>query len=91
MQETDNPSLAKQIFSSFRWLDEENTPAIQYLLDHGIASGYPDGSFKPERTINRAEFTKIVVGAVYDAAKINECPALSSVSPFPDVSADDWF
>jgi len=65
--------------------------AIQYLLDHGIASGYPDGSFKPERTINRAEFTKIVVGAVYDAAKINECPALSSVSPFPDVSADDWF
>ena len=65
--------------------------AIQYLLDHSIASGYPDGSFKPERTINRAEFTKIIVGAVHDAAEINACPLLSSVSPFPDVSADDWF
>lgn len=65
--------------------------AIAWMRDHDIASGYPDGSFKPERTINRAEFTKIIVGAVHDAAKINECPLLSSVSPFPDVSADDWF
>jgi len=70
---------------------ENITPAIQYLLDHSISSGYPDGSFKPERTINRAEFTKIIVGAVHDEAAINECPALSSVSPFPDVKADDWF
>ena len=72
-------------------ISENPAPAIQYLLDHDIASGYPDGSFKPENPINRAEFTKIIVGAVHDAAKINECPLLSSVSPFPDVSADDWF
>ena len=65
--------------------------AIVWMRDHNIASGYPDGSFKPERTINRAEFTKIIVGAVHDATEINACPLLSSVSPFPDVSMDDWF
>jgi len=87
-----NLELLKLSILHMRVSSKTNTsPAIQYLLDHGIASGYPDGSFKPERTINRAEFTKIIVGAVHDAAKINECPMLSSVSPFPDVSADDWF
>ena len=69
----------------------ENTPAIQYLLDHGIASGYPDGTFRPNDPINRAEFTKIIMNAVFDEARIGECPVLSSVSPFSDVQADDWF
>lgn len=65
--------------------------AIAWVRDRGIVAGYPDGTFRPERTINRAEFTKIIVGATHDVAQINQCPALSSVSPFPDVSADDWF
>jgi len=37
--------------------------AISYLQTEGIVDGYPDGSFKPYQTINRAEFTKIIVGA----------------------------
>ncbi len=33
---------------------------INYLTENGIASGYPDGSFKPNDTITRAEFFKLM-------------------------------
>lgn len=50
--------------------DGEYYDALVYLKDKGVISGYPDGSFKPFQTINRAEFTKIVMGANgYDPAK----------------------
>jgi subtilisin family serine protease len=37
--------------------------AILYLKDINIIKGYDDGTFKPFNFINRAEFTKIVIGA----------------------------
>jgi hypothetical protein len=37
--------------------------AVDSISEKGIVSGYADGTFKPEAKINRAEFTKIVVGA----------------------------
>jgi len=36
-------------------------PAIQYVKDEGIFSGYPDGTFRPNDIINRAETTKVVL------------------------------
>ena len=36
---------------------------IQPLVDSGIINGYPDGTFKPDNPITRAEFCKIVIGA----------------------------
>ena len=38
--------------------------ALVYLKAQGVVGGYSDGSFKPDQKINRAEFTKIIVGAV---------------------------
>lgn len=38
----------------------------------GIA-GYPDGTFRPQGTINRAEFTKILVAVIYGNQEI-ACP-----------------
>ena len=35
--------------------------AINNLVTLGVLSGYPDGSFKPERTITRAEFAVVLV------------------------------
>jgi thiol-disulfide isomerase/thioredoxin len=62
--------------------------AIQYVLDNGIVSGYPDRTYRPEQVINRAEFTKIVMGARF-ASEIDAC-ALSTLT-FPDVPKDSWF
>lgn len=37
---------------------------IQELVDKKVISGYPDGTFKPENNISRAEFIKILICAL---------------------------
>jgi hypothetical protein len=56
--------------------------AILYMQENGIVQGYTDGTFKPESQINRAEFTKIIVGAVTQTISGKNC--------FPDVK-EEWF
>ncbi len=64
--------------------DYVNAEAITYLKDNGVVSGYPDGTYQPANEINRAEFTKIVMGALYtDLKATKDC--------FPDVKKDQWF
>ncbi len=55
---------------------------IQYLKQAQLLEGYPDGSFKPAQNINRAEFTKILVGALTSDPKGENC--------FQDVRSD-WY
>ena len=43
------------------WAEE----TISTMLGSGIVGGYPDGTFKPNRSITRAEFTTIVNKAWY--------------------------
>lgn len=61
--------------------------SIEYLLDQDIVQGYPDGSFQPQRTINRAEFTKIIIGSLFE----NEDIQLQDDSCFNDVKTGQWF
>lgn len=52
------------------WDVEKNHWAFLYiadLADRGVINGYEDGSFKPSRTVSRAEWAKIMV----DAAGVN--------------------
>lgn len=35
-------------------------PAINYLAEKGVISGYPDKTFKPENKVKRAEFAKMI-------------------------------
>ncbi|MDD4286863.1 MAG: S-layer homology domain-containing protein [Candidatus Peribacteraceae bacterium] len=57
--------------------------SINYVQSEGIVSGYPDGTFGPSKTINRAEFTKIIVGSTgKDIVQNGAC--------FTDV-ANEWF
>jgi uncharacterized secreted protein with C-terminal beta-propeller domain len=72
---------AQTIFSDVPAEDVSAT-AIDYLKKNNVVSGYPDGTFLPDSEINRAEFTKIVVGAVYANPQGKNC--------FPDVK-DGWF
>ena len=66
-----------------------NKDAIDYIREQGIVNGYEDGTFKPQNTINRAEFTKIIVVSQFHELEIKHCP-LSSLK-FSDVKKTDWF
>lgn len=73
-----------------------NFDAINYVQDRGIVNGYPDDSFKPDVTINRAEFTKIVIESNFDSEVIDNCiennvAAGSSTVFFTDVAKNEWF
>ncbi len=41
--------------------NDPNYEAIKYLKDHDIVSGYSDGTFKPDKTVNRAEALKMLM------------------------------
>lgn len=63
----------------------KNKKAIEYLFDQKIINGYPDGTFKPDKTVNRAELLKILVagnGVSPDTKEFGDC--------FSDVK-DEWF
>lgn len=57
---------------------------IQQAIDRKWISGYPDGSFRPDNNITRAEFSTML----WDALDLD---TEETVSPFKDVSEDDWF
>lgn len=62
---TAGTALAKDYTQKF-WDVEKSHWAfecIAELTDRGVINGYSDGSFKPEGTISRAEWAKIMVGA----------------------------
>lgn len=62
-------------------------PAVQWMYGEGIASGdATTGKFNPERNINRAEFTKLVLLA----SGVKNPPACTT-APFPDVPKSAWF
>lgn len=63
-----------------------NAEAIVYVKAEGIVDGYADGTFRPNQTINRAEFTKIILEATQERAS---CAAASKT--FSDVQSDAWF
>lgn len=66
----------------------DNRVAIEYLKENNYVGGYPDGTFQPAKSVNRAEFTKIIVGAKgMSAGEL----AQYATSCFPDVKASDWF
>ncbi|GAA4838084.1 S-layer homology domain-containing protein [Algivirga pacifica] len=42
------------------WAEQE----INYMMDNGYISGYPDGSFRPDNTITRAEYASMIVAVL---------------------------
>ncbi len=60
--------------------------AIEALAKAGIFKGYEDGTFKPDKEVNRAEALKIVS----ISGGVSPAPGLYSTG-FPDVPLDAWY
>ncbi len=63
--------------------------AVSVLTNVGAVQGNPDGTFAAARTLNRAEFSKIVSLTVPNV--FGEWINTIDKNCFPDVHADDWF
>ena len=64
---------------TFHW----SRNAVEELSKSGIISGYEDGTFRPDATITRSEFAKLISESI----KLDG----DSACPFSDVAAEDWF
>lgn len=53
--------------------------------NEGKVGGYEDGTFKPDKTITRAEFVRLL-----NTTSVNTFTATSDIN-FSDVKASDWF
>ncbi|MBP3965302.1 S-layer homology domain-containing protein [Paenibacillus lignilyticus] len=58
--------------------------AILDLNTRNVISGYPDGKFRPDKVVTRAEFAKIMVLAA------GLTPAKVTKTSFSDIKATDW-
>ena len=100
--EAEKQMLAEPRFSDVG-KDYEFYYAVQFVSQEDLVSGYQDGSFQPGQVINRAEFTKILMGAKFAEELIIEVIEESEIEKrsaeveeevkdcFPDVAADAWF
>ncbi len=58
---------------------------ITDMCQKGVVAGYPDGLFRPESCITRAEFAKIIVEA------LNLTESNPAAPTFSDVTSADWY
>ncbi len=61
------------------WADS----SLGFIEDYGIIKGYPDGSFRPERSITRAEFATVVSRFV-SVSDDTTTGAAIEIAPFTD-------
>lgn len=56
---------------------------IEYMADKNIVYGYPDGEFKPENNLTRAEFAALI-------RRFANLGKSDKANPFPDLDASHW-
>jgi len=61
--------------------------AAEFVRENGIFGGYPDGTFRPEQPINRAEVTKVIL----EGFKIKIMPPTGTKFGFADVDPFAWY
>lgn len=60
--------------------------AIDFITQEKVVSGYDDGTYKPEKFLNRAEFAKILTKAF-----TNGDDEIYAANCFKDVAGDAWY
>ena len=80
-----NSTLFSFAYASFPDVTEEHSlyESVTFAEKNEIIVGYPDGTFRPDDLINRAEFTKILM-------KYAEDTPFSGKDCFPEVT-NEWF
>ena len=80
-------TLSVTAFAAFSDLSEShpNYNAIIHLQETGVINGYPDGTFKPYKYVNRAEFLKIILEGSNIPLDITTAP------PFTDIELNVWY
>lgn len=58
-------------------------PFIRALVERNLIGGYPDGTFKPETSLNRSQYAALI-------ARVFNLPDRRSSSSFVDVPANFW-
>lgn len=83
-----NISVAHAQFTDVK-TSRDDAEAVAYVFSRGIVSGYSDGTFRPDGTINRAEFAKIASLFYWNGEKkyIEMCGS----KHFDDVALDAWY
>lgn len=82
-----SPENEKEDFSDTE--KSQYQKAIQYVKNKKIVEGYGDGTYRPENKINRAEFTKILILAVYSQADSEDCN--KDIFKFTDTAKNEWY
>ena len=82
------PSVSQPVQPSTRYYNDVTnehwaSDYITRLSDKGIVSGYGNNDFKPENSITRAEFVKLLVEA-FNITKTSDVP-------FADTPASEWY
>ncbi len=76
--------LSHAAFSDLSY-SQQNYIAINFLQEENIINGYPDGTFRPDNYVNRAEFLAIALTGANIEFDVME------KTPFPDVDHDAWY
>ena len=62
--------------------------AIDFLYEQNVIGGYPDGTFKPYKILNRAELLKLVIEAIYSKDDIQ---SFANIKCFSDSVPGEWY
>ena len=68
-----------------QFIGDDYRTAMDKLVEKGVINGYPDGTFKPTKTISRAEATKILVTAFDISLDVKD------TKKFSDVEVGSWY
>ena len=69
--------------------DQWYAPYVAYAINEGVVKGYPDGLFRPEQTVNKAEFSKMLVLGLSIDINLDVEPDAPLIGQ--DVRPGDWF